>query len=197
MSSELLQKIYLYGFLAQNFSNKKYFGQLCSKNKIFLSRIELKIFWIKFGQSKIPNENRMKSNTLLFVLLSSLIFVSCCTTEQSTGKNNTLNSEPQIQINQSTILGEVEDIYVNDEYNFILKVKILEVEENPAYTSIAVKGSVYNLIPNFQLDENQKVIKESEKNKNLSGLSKLKRRDKFKAAIFFEKLKGWYIQETL
>ncbi|HSP86685.1 MAG TPA: hypothetical protein VLN45_01015 [Ignavibacteriaceae bacterium] len=139
----------------------------------------------------------MKSNLFLFALVFSLVIYSCSTTEQSTGKNNNLNSDPQIQINQSTILSEVEDIYFNDSYNFILKVKILEVEVNPAYTSMAVKGSVYNLIPNFQLNENQEIIKDSEKNKNLSGLSKLKKGSKFRAVIFFEKLKGWYIQETL
>ncbi len=139
----------------------------------------------------------MKSYIILFTLLSIFLASCSCPEELSRDKNTTLNSEPQIQINQSTVNAEVEDIYLIDEYNFILKAKILEVEENPAYTSMAVKGSIYNLIPNFQLDENQNVIKESGKNKNLSGLSKLKRGDKFKAIIFFEKLKGWYIQEAL
>jgi hypothetical protein len=133
----------------------------------------------------------------LFTILSIFLAACSCPKEQSREKETTLNSEPQIQINQSTILAEVEDIYLIDEYNFILKVRVLEVEENPAYASMAIKGSVYNLIPNFQLDENQKVMKESEKNKNLSGLSKVKRGDKFKAIIFFEKPKGWYIQEAL
>ena len=139
----------------------------------------------------------MKSYIILFAIVFSFVLVSCTSTEQSTGKNNTLNSEPQIQINQSTTLAEVEDIYVNDEYNFIIKVKVMEVEENPAYPSMAVNESVYNLIPNFQLDERKNVIKDSKKNMSLSKLSKLQKGDKFKAIIFFEKLKGWYIQEVL
>lgn len=139
----------------------------------------------------------MKSYSILFTILSIFLAACSCPEELSREKDTTLNSEPQIQINQSTVLTEVEDIYMNDEYNFILKVKVLEVEENPAYASMAIKGSVYNLIPNFQLDENKSVMKESEKNKSLSKLSKHKKGDRFKAIIFFEKLKGWFIQQAL
>ena len=139
----------------------------------------------------------MKQNVILFAALNIFLFISCSSSEKNTEKETPLKSNQQIQINQSRVNAEVEDIYVNDAYDFIIKANVLDVEENPAYPSMAVKGNVYNLIPNFRLDENKNIIKDSDKNINLSGLSKLQKGEKFKAIIFFEYLKGWYIQEVL
>jgi hypothetical protein len=139
----------------------------------------------------------MNHSIILFTALSIFSIISCSSSEQNTEKETPLKSNQQIQFNQSRVLAEVEDIYVNGAYNFIIKAKVLDVEEDPAYPSMAVKGNVYSLIPNFQLDENKNVIGHSDKNINLSGLSELQKGEKFKAIIFFEYLKGWYIQEVL
>ncbi|MCK7516810.1 MAG: hypothetical protein MZV64_03360 [Ignavibacteriales bacterium] len=77
-----------------------------------------------------------------------------------------------------------------------LKLLIINVEEDPSYPNLAIAGKTYNLIPNFQLDDNKKIISDSEKNKSLSFLSKQKTGYEFKAIIFFENLNGWFITRS-
>lgn len=60
-----------------------------------------------------------------------------------------------------------------------------------------MEGKTYNLIPNFQLDDDKKIIPNSERNKNLQLLAKRKTGYEFKAIIFFESLNGWFIQEVI
>jgi len=104
-----------------------------------------------------------------------------------------------IQENQSIVTARVQEINLENENNYSIKAKILNVEENPAYASIAVNGSVYKLVPDYVLNDKNEIdfTKHKDKNSSLLNISKLKPGDEFKAIIFMGKNYNWHIQKVL
>lgn len=138
---------------------------------------------------------------LLFTILATIVS-SCCadvSTEKIDNSNSgkILKNPASIAINKSTVTARVEEIFTNENGNFIVKATITKVEEDPSYPNLALEGKTYNLIPNFQLDNDKKISSTSEKNINLILLSEKKAGYEFKAEIFFESLNGWFIQKVL
>ena len=147
--------------------------------------------------------NRIKFGfPLLFLLLSS-----CCTNVSRNGnesndlsiKKNVPSPPTTIQENQSIVTAKVQDIKQENENKYSIKAKILNVEENPAYASMAVTGNVYKLTPDYALNAKNEIDFKSHKEKNtgLLNLSRLKPGDEFKAIIFIGKNYNWYIQKVL
>ena len=145
----------------------------------------------------------MNNSIKIFFLIGSLTLLSSCCADVSketvsvSNSGTILKNPTSLAINKSIVNAKVEEILSNGNGNFVVKVQIINVEEDPSYPNLAMKGKSYNLIPNFQLDDNKKIISDSEKNKNLSFLSKQKAGYEFKAIIFFENLNGWFIQEVI
>jgi hypothetical protein len=139
---------------------------------------------------------------IFFLLCSVTYFSSCCadvTKEKYDVSNsgNTLKNPTSIAMNKSIVTARVDEILSNEKGNFSVRASIVKVEEDHSYPNLAMAGKSYNLIPNFKLDDNKKIISDSEVNKNLSSLSKRKPGYEFKAVIFFENLNGWFIQEII
>ncbi len=136
-----------------------------------------------------------------------LFFSSCCTNvsknenggQELSIKKTNQNPPTTIQVNQSIVTAKVQEINLEDENNYSIKAKILNVEENPAYASMAVNGSVYKLVPDYALNDKNEIDFTSHKDKNsgLFNLSKLKPGDEFRAIIFMGKNYNWYIQKVL
>ncbi|MCL5029846.1 MAG: hypothetical protein M1480_12610 [Bacteroidetes bacterium] len=147
----------------------------------------------------------MKYFELLLAALILIVFSSCSydvSKDQREAKTENVQIKTQtkyparIQENQSTVLAEIEGVYGRSKEDFFIKARIIKVDENQAYSSMAIPGASYILVPSFQLDDKQKIMT-SEKNKSLFGLAKLRAGDTFKAIIFFEQFKGWYIDKVL
>ena len=138
----------------------------------------------------------------LFLLLS--ISILSCSNDMSNknDKGNTQippnNKKPgqTVKQNKSIITAKLVSKEVADEQNFILKVKILGVEDNPNYESIAVAGEEYELKPGFYFDEN-KEIPDNERNRELKKLTTLNAGDDFRAEISLEQLQGWIVHRVL
>jgi hypothetical protein len=132
-----------------------------------------------------------------------LAFLSSCCANVSEEKSDVSNSgtvlrsPTSIAINRSVVAAKVEEVFNSENGSYIVKALVTHVDEDPSYQSLAMPGRTYNLIPNFQLDENKKVIADSEKNKSLISISKLKEGDEFKAVIFFDNMNGWFIQNVI
>lgn len=145
----------------------------------------------------------MNNSIKIFLVVISIILLSSCCTDVSKDKvnlsipGNTLKNPTSIAINKSIIVAKVEEIFSNENGSFVVKALITSVEEDPGYPSLAMQGKSYNLIPNFLLDDDKKIISNSEKNKDLFSLAKQKAGYEFKAIIFFENLNGWFIQEVM
>ena len=147
--------------------------------------------------------NRLKFIVPLLVILLS----SCCknvSKNENEGKNlsikkNVQNPPTTIQENQSIVTAKIQEINLEDKNMYSIKAKILNVEENPAYASMAVEGSVYKLLPDYALDDKNEIDfkMHKEKNNGLVNLSKLKHGDEFKAIIFMGKNYNWYIEKVL
>lgn len=139
---------------------------------------------------------------IFFLIVSSTFIFSCCTnvskdkSDVSTS-GNVLKNPASIAINKSIVTAKIEKITIDEKGSFKVKALITKVEEDPAYTNMAMEGETYELVPNFQLDDEKRIMLDSEKNKKLSSLSKQNPGTDFKAVIFFEKLNGWLIQEVL
>lgn len=143
-----------------------------------------------------------KSIKIFFLFFSVTLFSSCChdvTKEKSdiSTSGNLIKNPTSIALNKSIVTARVEQILSNEKEDFVVKVLITKVEEDPSYPNLAMEGKTYNLIPNFQLDDDKKIIPNSERNKNLQLLAKRKTGYEFKAIIFFESLNGWFIQEVI
>lgn len=139
---------------------------------------------------------------LLLILMSITIF-SCSNDvskkENNRGEQNTnpgKNPGQTIALNKSIVLAELISKSVTDEFNFTLKVKTLEVEEDGNTLSMAVKGEEYTLTPAYYTDEN-KEIPDNDRNSGLKSLTKLNTGDKFKAEISLEQPEGWIIYRVL
>lgn len=141
-------------------------------------------------------------NYFLFLLLSISILSCSNDISNKNDKGNTQNPSNNknpgqtIKRNKSIVTAKLVSKEVTDEQNFILKVKILEVEDNPNYESMAVTGEEYELKPDFYFDEN-KEIPDNERNRELKKLTTLNAGDDFKAEISLEQLQGWIIHRVL
>lgn len=138
----------------------------------------------------------------LFVLLLVLSIISC---SNDVSKENKVDSEKQvitkrptqtIQINKSIVLARLISKKVKNETDFTIRVKILNVEENSNYESIAVAGEEYTLKPNFYYDEKNK-ISDNERNSGLKEIVKLNVGDEFNAEISLDQHLGWTINKVL
>ena len=138
----------------------------------------------------------------LFVLL---LILSCISCSNDVSKEDELDSEKPvttkgpgqtIQLNKSVVLARLISKEVEDETNFTLRAKVLNVEEKASYESIAVAGEEYILKPNFYYDVNNQ-IPENERNNGLKELAQLKEGDEFKAEISLEQSTGWIINKVL
>jgi len=138
----------------------------------------------------------------LFLLLT--ISILSCSNDMS-NKNDKENIQTQpnnkipgqtIKQNKSIVTAKLVSKEIIDEENFVLKVKVLEVEDNPNYESIAIVGEEYDLKPGFYFDEN-KEIPDNERNRGLKSLTILNAGDEFKAEISLEQLQGWIIHRVL
>jgi hypothetical protein len=145
----------------------------------------------------------MNSSIKVFFLIGlSILFSSCCNDISKDKSNastsgNMLKGPAKVTINKSIVTATIEEILLDGKGSFKVKALITKVEEDPAYTNMAMEGETYVLVPNFQLDDEKRIMPDSEKNKKLSSLSKQEPGTDFKAVIFFENLNGWFIQEVL
>ncbi len=146
----------------------------------------------------------MKFIIALFIALFAISFFSCepqTSKEAAKEQNRNTNTNAQakypahIAENQSIVTAEVEGVYVKDETDFFIKARILNIENDPAYLSLAIKGAGYILVPSFQMHNDK--VKDSSVNKGLESLTKLKVGDTFKAIIFYRQYYGWYIEKVL
>ncbi len=144
----------------------------------------------------------MKFVYLLFSLILLTLLFGCCNSkpineniELNKNTNQNLSGPASIVQNLSIVTARIDQVLYKDETDYQLKVTVLVVEENDAYTSIAVSGSEYLLTPNFRY-ENEELMK-SDVNESLKKLSKLSKGKEFKAEISLENQKGWFIQKVL
>ena len=138
----------------------------------------------------------------LIVLLLLLSLASC---SNDVSKENEVDSDklvtPQksaqtIQINKSFVLARLISKDIRNERDFTIRVKILNVEENSNYESIAVVGEEYTLTPSFYYDEKDKIA-ENERNLGLIQIVKLNVGDEFNAEISLEQKLGWTIIKVI
>ncbi len=138
----------------------------------------------------------------LFLLLTISI-LSCSNDMSNKNDKGNIQTQPNNKIpgqtikqNKSIVTAKLVSKEIIDEENFVLKVKVLEVEDNPNYDGIAIAGEEYELKPGFYFDEN-KEISDNERNRGLKSLTILNVGDEFKAEISLEQLQGWIIYRVL
>ncbi|NWF88910.1 MAG: hypothetical protein HXY50_05535 [Ignavibacteriaceae bacterium] len=139
---------------------------------------------------------------IVFFIILTFLFLGCCSDiskDNSNVKNNSigLSNQTRVAFNRSFVTALVEDIIIGENGNKMVQAKILSVDENPAYQSLAIAGSVYNLIPNFEVDDNKAIKKQSKKNENLLSLLSNRKGYEFKAVISFKNLQGWILEEVI
>jgi hypothetical protein len=138
----------------------------------------------------------------LFVLIFIISFISCSNdvSKENEGDSNQpiTNKGPgqTIQINKSIVLAKLISKEVKDETEFAIRAKVLNVEKESSYESIAVAGDEYTFKPNFYYDVNNQ-IPENERNNGLKELAQLKEGDEFKAEISLDQSMGWTINKVL
>jgi hypothetical protein len=145
----------------------------------------------------------MKYFEHLIIVILIISFSSCSSnvlknTSNSNDSSNSSQSKipPHIAENQSTVTAIVEQLNVINKKEYTIKAKILKVEENPAYLNMASIGAVYELAPNYKVDEKGNII-QNETNTQLFDLSRLNIGDTFEAIIFYVQNKGWLIEKVL
>jgi hypothetical protein len=138
----------------------------------------------------------------LFVLIFIISFISC---SNDVSKENELDSKKPVtnkdpaqtfQMNKSIVLARLVSMEVKGEMDFSLKAKVLNVERESGYESIAVAGDEYIFKPGFYYDENSK-MPDNEGNNALKELVQLKAGDEFKAEISLDQSMGWIINKVL
>ena len=113
----------------------------------------------------------MKNSIKIFLALVSITLFSSCCADVSKEKVNVSNSgnvlknPTSLAINKSIVAARVEEILSSENGSFVVKALIINVEEDHYYPNLAVAGTTYTLIPSYQLDDNKKIISDSEKNK--------------------------------
>ena len=139
---------------------------------------------------------------ILFLLTTAVFLSACCKDVVKedfniSRKENKPITPTSIAVNKSIVTAKLEDVLSGDNGIFIIGALLTKVEENPAYSSLAMANKIYFLIPNFQLDENKNLVTDSKKNQDLLWLVKQNIGYEFKAVIFFENLNGWFIEEVI
>ena len=145
----------------------------------------------------------MKFLKIVLLIIIPLL-ISSCTSSVLKNNNNSNDSASNIQsklpaqiaVNQSIVTAKVEQININSKYDFAINAKILKVENDPSYLSIAAVGDNYKLSPNFQTDSHGNFL-DTKGNKELKDLSELNVGDTLKTVIFYDQSKGWLIEKVL
>ncbi len=145
----------------------------------------------------------MKFFIPIIFVISIFTFYSCYPEASESINSRNVKSKAREQAsypahiaeNQSTVTAEVEGVYVKDKTDFFIKARILNMKNDPAYLSLAIKGASYILVPGFQMDNNK--VKDTDVNKGLESLTKFKVGDTFKAIIYYQQYYGWYIEKVL
>ncbi|MDP4176572.1 MAG: hypothetical protein Q8933_21515 [Bacteroidota bacterium] len=106
------------------------------------------------------------------------------------------NKKAAIQINKSVVIAEIIESHVKDSTNFLIVAKTLDVKEDPAYPSLAVKGEIYQLFPGFVLGKDKEPV-DNRKNQKLRRLKNLTKGQNFKAIIYLDDSKRWIIQDII
>lgn len=106
------------------------------------------------------------------------------------------NKKAAIQVNKSVVIAEIIENNVQDSTNFFIIAKTLDVKEDPAYPSLAVKGEIYELFPGFVLGKSKEIIN-NRKNQKLRRLKDLNKGQNFKAVIYLDDSKHWIIQDVI
>jgi hypothetical protein len=144
----------------------------------------------------------MKKVIALFSLLFLFVYCGCssCPSRQGAHDNNqkdTIPSQGQdIAVNKSIVTAEVEELILHSENEFTIKAKVTGKTEQHAYPDMAVVNETYFFKPNFELNENDDPVLDSDRNTALYSLLELSRGDSFRAEIFFTK-NGWFIQRVI
>lgn len=134
--------------------------------------------------------------SFLFLVFISLVISSCSSnvTKSNIGKAKNLRIPNVVEMNKSTVSAMVQEIYTQTKFDFIIKANIIKVDAASGVTAIA--GATYLLVPNFDTDDQKNII-DSQGNKKLLNMAKLKSGDTFKALISFSNFKGWFIDSVL
>ena len=164
---------------------------------------------------------------LTSIIASLLLFLSLACSVKTEEKNELttetripLSATQTVQINKSIVEAEIIEKYTNTDSDFIIKAKVIKVEETDEYPSMAVVSSVYLLTPAFFVDDSGS-LPNNDKNKRLKSLLTKaiigcllyqiffkywiiffwfltkKGGDKIKAVISMGKDLNWYIQTIL
>lgn len=142
----------------------------------------------------------------LIYSVSALVLLSCRSEirqnqpsrekTDSARSNSSLPPPAAVSVNRSFVTASVLEVQVRDTLDFSIRAQIVEVMTSPGYASIAVKGNVYTLSPNFYLDDNHAVA-DNAKNHDLLALRNASPRDTVKIEIFLAQNKGWFIQSVV
>jgi len=143
-------------------------------------------------------------NFVVTSIVGGLLLFASLACSVKTEEKNELTTKTQtpfsggqtVQINKSIVKAEIIEKYINTDVDFIIKVKILTVEETDAYPSIAVESNIYLLTPAFIADDSGD-LPDNDKNKRLKLLLTKTNGEKIKAVISLGKDFNWYIQEIL
>jgi hypothetical protein len=145
----------------------------------------------------------MKYFGLITIAILSMLLSSCYSnvSKNNIDSNNSSNRShaelpAHTAVNQSIVSAEVEQIKIKNKNDFSIRAKILNVEKNSAYLSMASVGASYVLEPNFQLDDNKNIMT-TDKNIQLLMLSDIKVGKTFNAIIFYDQNRGWLIDKVL
>jgi len=141
----------------------------------------------------------MHKNIYPVIIILSFVFTSCC--KEASDKIS--ENDPQkpvligqdIQVNKSLVQLKITGVFSNTDGSYILRARVIDIKENDAYPNLAVIGEEYTITPAFELNERKEMVKNSERNKRL--LSIPKQTEVFKAEIYFEKVKGWFIRDII
>lgn len=137
----------------------------------------------------------MRLLTIFVLSIFTIAFLSCSNCKESQSSNDQDIKKPtSIAINMSIVEAQIIEVS-GDERNFKVKAKILSINENDSFPSIAVVGEEYLLTPNFRTEDGK--ILDNEINSNLFSLRNLIKGQKFKAEISLSQNSGWLIQKVL
>lgn len=171
------------------------------KRNLYIITIKISILYRKIEQLVIIKEIAPMKQTIFSYLSATLLFflLGCCSSDKSEENDKSLHpiqTPTTIQENRSTVVAQVLTYYENKENNFVLKIKVLQIEDDGSFPSLATVGYDYFCSPNFAVDENGALM-QSEKNDNLYKLKNVSSGKKIKTEIFFQPKTGWHIDKFI
>lgn len=138
----------------------------------------------------------MKILIIYVLLFLSFFLINSCSKKEAQQEKDKIKPTT-IQDNRSIVSAKILSIQKKHIEDYTLKIRLIEVNEDPNFPNFASPGDEIIVTPNFYLDDSGKISNQDDRNERLFSLTSNKEGDTVNLILTYELKKGWLILDII